>query len=84
MKDKKRSLRKKTRSKIHSKKNHTQNIGIIKKEHEKVSTLQKELQSIEKKIKSYSDDHIALTPKELEIKLSLIDKKKKNKSDNRH
>ena len=76
MKDKRRSLRKKTRSKIQSKQNHTQKIGTIKKEHEKVSILQKELQSIEKKIKHYSNDHSMLTPKELEIKLSLIDKKK--------
>ena len=84
MKDKRRSLRKKTRSKIQSKQNHTQKIGTIKKDHEKISTLQKELQSIGKKIQSFSDDHTTLTSKELEIKLSLIDKKKKNKSDNRH
>ena len=77
MKDKKRSLRKKTRSKIQSKKNHTQQLGTIKKDHEKISTLQKELQSIGKKIQSFSDDHTTLTSKELEIKLSLIDKKKK-------
>ena len=32
MKDKKRSLRKKTRSKIQSKKNHTQQLGTIKKD----------------------------------------------------
>ena len=77
MKHKKHSLRKiKSHSKINSKQNHKNKIDLIKKENKKLKSLKDELQSIHKTLGTYSNNHHTLEPKELDIKLSLLDKKK--------
>ena len=77
MNNKKPSSQKKKRSNISSKKNHKDTLDMIKKKHKKVHNLEKELHLINVTLREYSDIHTKLTPKELDRKLALLDKKKK-------
>jgi len=60
----------------HNKKNHKDILNSVKKKKKNIKILKQELQSIQSKIKTFSNDHATLKELELEEKLILLDTQK--------